>query len=742
MILSPSQTTEQTAAKPKWASQVLFERTFCRFFTFSTTPRRLIGAGLFTALMLALVLVHTDEFLQKGVEQGTLLYALCLVACLILGGITMLRLGIHSQPLAAGISTVIVALLPIVAMTMVECLNDKWIWDWSPQTMMLNYILYMLFYGTVYVCSGSYRLPMLIVNPLFFLLALTNYYVYAFRGTPFIPMDLFSAGTAANVAAAYDFSLTYQIVISIVLLASLLVVGFKLRTPAFELMGKLATRIFFGTLTVCIVCIYIFTDQYAQVGLKPDFWSQSRGYHKTGVVMNFCLNTKYVSLGDPSGYNADQVDDLMAAVLEEDPDSLGANTAPETPSTPPNIICVMNESLADLNVLGDVQTNIDYMPYLRSLTENTIKGNLYVPVIGSGTSNTEFEFLTGVSTRFFPAGSNAYMLYVDEPMPSLVSTLMDQRYSGQAFHPYYASGWNRRAVYNNFGFSRFTSLGSIIPNSILSQYSASGAKTEVLQQLVEEMFPGEDVLLRRYVSDSRNYRQVIKLYEERNQEEPFFLFNVTMQNHGGYTEQTTNFEELVHVTGLPGESATAQAAGIDVTTAYPKANQFLSLMKYSDDAFRELIDYFQQVEEPTIICMFGDHQPNVENAFVQRLLGVDSLYDMALEQEQKRYVTPFYIWANYDIPEQTIDMLSVNYLSSYVLQTAGVEMPAFNRYLLKLSETLPVINNIGHIDAAGNHYAYGVTSPYDDLLKDYQKIAYNYIHDEKNRQDELFYIGG
>ncbi len=728
MLLAEKTVPGATTPPPRRGARVLFTRTVYRYFTVSTTPRRLIGAGVFTTLLLALVLVHTNAFLTEAVPQGRLLYGLCLAAVAILGGLTAFRWGINHSRVATVVSTAVVALLPVVAMTMVECLNGVFIWNWSPQTLGLNYVLYLLFYGTVYVLSGSYRLPMLIVNPLLFLLALTNYYVYAFRGTPFVPMDFFAATTAANVATAYDFSFNYQVVISLLLLAFLTVAGYKLRTPAFQFITKVASRVFFATLTVAVVCIYSFTDLYAKAGLAPDFWNQARGYHYSGVVMNFCLNTKYVSLKAPSGYTPEDTDDLMAAVLGEEPEALTSSAA--TAETPPNIICIMNESLADMSVLGNVHTNIPYMPFLNSLRENTVRGNLVVPVIGSGTSNTEFEFLTGVSTCFFPAGSNAYMLYVDEPLPSLVSTMMGQGYSSRAFHPYYASGWNRLAVYDHFGFSRFTSLGSVVPNSILSQYAASGSDVEVLIDLVEAAYPGENTLLRQYVSDSRNYREVIDLYESRNREEPFFLFNVTMQNHGGYTSEASNFQTKVWLTDLAGNA-------LDV---YPKANQFLSLMKYSDDAFAELIAYFEQVEEPTVICLFGDHQPNVETGYVKELMGVDSLYDLSAEEELKRYTTPFYIWANYDIPEETVDKLSVNYLSSYVLKVAGVELPAYNQYLLKLSETLPVISNVGCYDKEGIFYTSGKDSPYRELLAGYQKIAYNYITDTDNRQERLFRI--
>lgn len=702
----------------------VWEHTFFRRLTVSLYPKQAVAGGVFTALMLALVLTHTASYRQEGVTAGGWLWALSLFACLLLGALTVLRWRLAGRA-GAVVSVTAFCLLPVIAMTMVECLNGVFTWDWTPQTLLLNYILYFLFYGLVYVFSGSLRLPMLIVNPLLFLLGLVNFYVMAFRGTPFVPLDLFSIGTAANVAAAYDFSFNYQVVIAILLLAFLQVAAFKLRTPAMDVVGKVAVRTFFGTLIVCIVGLYVFTDQYAKAGLKPDFWNQNRGYRNTGVVMNFCLNTKYLHLSKPAGYDAAEVETIVNSVLK---DAEPPADAADSPAKTPHIICIMNESLADLSVLGNVRTNIDYMPFLRGLTENTVRGNLYVPVVGSGTSNTEFEFLTGASTAFFPAGSNAYTLYVKNRLYSLVSTLGSRGYSQLAFHPYYASGWNRVSVYDNLGFRRFVSIGSVLDADILQQYQSSGFDATVLENLVAAAYPGETVLLRRYVSDSYDYAKVIELYEERDPDQPFFLFNVTMQNHGGYTEQADNFTQEVYITDADGQSV----------TAFPKANQYLSLMKRSDDAFAELIDYFSAQSEPVIICLFGDHQPSIESAYTQELLGVSSLYSMSTEDTQKQYITPFYIWANYDIPEQTIDKLSVNYLSSYLLDIAGVELPAYNRYLLALSRQLPVINPVGYIDADGNYYTNGQRSVYSPLLDGYEKVIYNLVFDTDGRVDSLY----
>ena len=732
--------TEKRAAASARMGRNLFSRNLWRIFTVSTTPRRLLYGGLFTLLAVLLVALHTDAFLSPNIPQGPLLYGLCYGACLVLGVMTCLQWRIPNPRIASGISLAAAVLLPIVAMTMVEALNGVFTWDWSPRTLLLNYILYWVFYGIVYVCCGNLRLPMLIVNPIVFLLSMTNYYVMLFRGTPFVPMDLLSIGTAANVAAGYDYSLSHLQVIAILLLAFILIVGSRLHTPRMEWEWQVASRVFFGTLSVCVIGIYAFTNLYADAGLKPDYWNQARGYRRTGVVLNFCLNTKYLFVSEPKGYDIAEIPDIVTdTVAGTTVDELGLIPAVDTPTKTPNIICIMNESLSDLSVLGDVQTNIPYMSYLNSLTENTVRGNLAISVIGGGTSNSEFEFLTGTPMAFFPTGSNAYSLYIKSPKETLVSALEQQGYTSSAFHPYYSGGWNRVAVYDHFGFDRTRFLEDLIPTGILSQYHASGNSTALLQQLVEDIYPHENVMLRQYVSDSYNYKDLIRQYENRDRNKPFFLFNVTMQNHGGYNAGADVFDGDVYVTGLPEGSAPVA----DISSAYPKANQYLSLMKYSDEAIAELIAYFEQQEEPTVICMFGDHQPSIEEEYIKALMGVKDLYSISLDQTQKRYTTPFIIWTNYDIPEQEIPLLSANYLSSYVMKVAGMtesEMPLYNQYLLKLSETLPVINGVGIMDHTGTHYELE-KNPYGDLLDAYEKVVYNHLFDDEHCWKNLFYAG-
>ena len=104
----------------------------------------------------------------------------------------------------------------------------------------------------------------------------------------------------------------------------------------------------------------------------------------------------------------------------------------------------MNEAFSDLSVINEFSTNEDYMPFIHSLKENTIKGSLYMSIFGSGTCNSEFEYLTGNSMSFLQNGIIAYTQVVKDKLPNMTYLLKEQGYKGNlALHPYLASGWNR-----------------------------------------------------------------------------------------------------------------------------------------------------------------------------------------------------------------------------------------------------------------------------------------------------------
>ena len=695
-------------------------------FELTSTKRSKITGSVICLVTLIAVILDVNAYTSQDFSSKWLLLAFALFCPFILGICAAFSVTIKNGLFNKIWHMIFMLLMPFVTITMTECLNDVFIYDMTYLGFLGNYLLVIIMYFVIFTLTGSFRLSYLIVNPILFGLAVAHSYIMDFRGTPFLPMDFLSIGTAAGVANTYNYTPTYKVMTASLIFIFIIIIGVKTKTPKYNLITKIISRTFTGTFSAVLLILFYFTSFFADMGVKPDFWNQTRGYHNYGFAFNFFCNTKYLYMSQPNNYNPDKIKDYVSSVVDNGDSS--ETTPNDDDYTKPNIICIMNESLSDLGVLGNLTTNEDYMPFMHSLTENTIKGNLYVPVIGSGTSNTEFEFITGHSTAFLPSGSNAYMLYIKNPIASIVSTLEAQGYSSFALHPYYAEGWDRTSVYNYLGFNNFMSLEDIIDVSFMREYKSNGSNPDFLQSLIDQYYPGSNMLIRQYVSDSYDYRLLIEDYENRDASVPYFAFNVTMQNHGGYTTSCVNFDECIYATS--------------VSKNYNKANKYLSLVKASDDAFKELIEYFSNVDEPTVICMFGDHQPSIETDFIAEVMGVDSLSSLTPEQEQLRHVTPFFIWANYDIEEKQIDKLSANYLSSLVLETAEVKLTEYNKYLLKLSETLPVIDTVGYIDNENNYYKWSDVSPYSHLLEEYENIQYNSIFDQENIKSEVFYLDG
>jgi phosphoglycerol transferase MdoB-like AlkP superfamily enzyme len=272
--------------------------------------------------------------------------------------------------------------------------------------------------------------------------------------------------------------------------------------------------------------------------------------------------------------------------------------------------------------------------------------------------------------------------------------LKDQGYYNIAIHPFEPSGYKRDLVYPLLGFDEFLSRKDF----------------------------ANPTLIRNFISDKDSYQKIIEQYEKKGKDNPLFIFNVTMQNHGGYSSARL-FEDKdnVRLTDYSG---------------YPVAEQYLSLLRKSDQAFQSLVEYFSKQDEHTIILLFGDHQPIAYSQLHDLLSAGGTLSNT--EALRRKYVVPFVLWSNYDLPKDKIDKISANYLSSYLLKTAGLKETAYNQYLNRLYEKVPVINALFYIDRDNVLHSFNETTAYSDLIKQYRMVGYNDALDHKEKQKEYF----
>ena len=176
---------------------------------------------------------------------------------------------------------------------------------------------------------------------------------------------------------------------------------------------------------------------------------------------------------------------------------------------------------------------------------------------------------------------------------------------------------------------------------------------------------------------------------------------------------------------------------LDSDSNVPEARRYLNLVKHTDDALKMLVQYFKQVDEPTIILFFGDHQPKVEDSFYDEIQK-ESRLDKEYSKLAKRN-TQFILWANYNIESQENLNISANYLSSLVFDVAGLSKSGYQQLTSKVYEQVPVLTKHGYISKEGKFYKVNdKESPYYELLQKYNIAEYNNVFDTENRVKELY----
>jgi hypothetical protein len=199
--------------------------------------------------------------------------------------------------------------------------------------------------------------------------------------------------------------------------------------------------------------------------------------------------------------------------------------------------------------------------------------------------------------------------------------------------------------------------------------------------------------------------------------------SISMQNHGGYTEKYDNFYEQVRLLGMD----------------YPDVDQYLSLVHESDSALGYLITYFSRVSEPVEIVFFGDHQPSLSSSFYPNLNG-KGLSGLTEDELEALYTVPFFIWTNYNSPEETVEITSLNFLATKALQRAGIALPAYNQFLSDMESVVPAINSGGYYSLENGCYLHleDATGEEAEWIQNYNILQYNGMFDKK-RKSELFF---
>lgn len=609
--------------------------------------------------------------------------------CAILAGICVLTLAIYmiDMPVHPVIRILFALVIPLGCFYTFETLTHQM------STMIelakrLNIAFYYWLFLFVFFIAGRTSISMAICVAAIAIIGVGNYFVVMFRSNPIVPGDIYSFETAMSVADNYVFSVDWALAEHIAMFILMLIVGVRTNI-------RLSKKILRPILTVAM-CIpayfyisYLWQDNLERnTGLNDTLFNAKYMHSKDGFFVSFILDIHFLQIEEPKNYS----DEYALSLLNEQ-----KVEKVETPEELPDIIAIMDETFSDPAVLGEFETNKDYMPFVHSILRgevaNTISGYTDVSVLGGNTANSEFEFLTGNSMAFFPNGSVPYLQYIRDGISTIVPQLEEYGYTTYGTHPYRAKGWNREFIYDLMGFDYRYFQGS---------------------------FPFEDKL-RNYVSDEADFKSILEW--RNNTEGPFFMFNVTMQNHSNYGGDFDNFDPQI-------------VAKFKNTSSNKYLNKYLSLMYETDQDVASLLSELSQSDRKTIVVFWGDHQPNdyvVRPIYKEYGLDFDN---QTYEQQQQRQKTPFFIWANYDIQEQTNVEISLNYLNILLFETAGLQLDEYQTFRKNLWQgQIPMMNAVGYRNDDGDLVEYDdAPEEIQNLLNEYQNIQYYRMEREYSKK--------
>ncbi|WP_102374539.1 LTA synthase family protein [Raoultibacter massiliensis] len=509
-----------------------------------------------------------------------------------------------------------------------------------------------------------------------FIAGTANYFVIAFKGQPVLPADLFALSTAAAVGGGYTYAVNDSVAIAFAALACGIALVLFLPKTKFAVKRSAANA---AVAAACVVAFGFWFSNFdieKAYGCQVDGWAASDSYAQQGSVLCFLKRVQDLNPAEPDGYSSAAAAEILAAYESED-----GSRADIPDEEKPIVIAIMNETFSDLSRYPNLSDAYDGPEYFNSISDAYLKGTAYASALGAGTCNSEFEFLTATSMGNLGAGVYPYMLYDLDGTDNLATYFKSLGYETTAIHPADATNWRRDTVYRQLGFDRFLDVTA---------------------------FEGADTL-RGFTTDKATYDAILQLIGQSDA--PQFIFDVTLQNHGGYD------------TGLiPDEMALEVPLDSDRTD---ELEEFASCIRQSDLDLQYLIESLAKLDRPVVLCLFGDHQPGFSD-WLSSLAFDKDVADFTLGEVQARYEVPYLIWTNFETSEaparsgsllaestepdleqlerplypDSTDM-SLNYLGAHMIAAAGLPLDPYHSFLLDSQAVLPAVNINGYLDAQG-----------------------------------------
>lgn len=493
------------------------------------------------------------------------------------------------------------------------------------------------------------NLFILLISTFWLVLGTINFILLFFRVTPFSVSDIILLGSVKSIITRY-LEIYQALLLAAVILAisvGLIFLGIKAKKykPDFK-KGVLTTLLS----TLSVICIAVSLQSTGSI--SNTFGNLRDAYRDYGFIYCFSRGVIDRGINQPSDYSDETVDKILTTFDGNFVETLEL----------PNIIFLQLESYFDVNYLEQMSFSENPVECFTYLKENYPSGFLTVPSVGTGTANTEFEVITGMSLQFFGAGEYPYKTVLQGATCETVCyNLKELGYATHAIHNHEGTFYDRNTVFQNLGFDTFTSL-------------------EYMQK-VEYNELG-------WAKDKALTQEIMSALGSTGEKD--LIYAISVQAHGQYpTEESTN-TSAIEVFGLEDDA---------------ERNQYEYYINQIDevDAFlEELIASLSEYDEDVALVIYGDHLPNI---------GLDS-GDIA---NGDLFQTEYVIWSNFDIEAENCDLYSYQ-LSAHVMETVGIDNGILTKLHICRDDMSDYLENLELLEydmLYGEMISYSGENPYE-----------------------------
>lgn len=406
----------------------------------------------------------------------------------------------------------------------------------------------------------------------------------------------------------------------------------KVFKPHFSLFKSISTGI-----TLMMLISMILNDRFKAMDIYTRGWeNETVNVRYNGLVVNMILNFKVLDgaiMDEPDNYS-----EKTALELKKEFDDLDIEYGE---NVKPDVILILDESLFDL----DAVPGFEFSEPIDEVIEPYKNATLISPRYGGYTSAMEWESLTGFSLAYLPNSLTPYTTYYNNPnevCPSIAQEFLKNGYITKAMHPDLPAFYNRTTVYKCFGFEQYLALSAF-------------DKTE------------ENTTNNGWVKDYYLAEKIIDELEK--DDEPQFIFAITMEGH------------YVTVDKYDDPSITVSGDGLtdaDINQIQQQAQSYYD----ASYALKDIIDYMDSTDRPTLLYVYGDHLPPM-----------DALGKVGYTKDKyNKYSTTFISYSNYCDIDIGAEYITTNQIAAQIMVDSGVEHSSYYDYIYSIKDEYPVLH--------------------------------------------------